>query len=184
MIRRATILCLLMVCAVHAPSAIAPVQDHVVTVARQYVGIRETNGNNRSPIIDKWNRSVGAPLGSPYCASAVSAWLNEAGATLPNIRSASSRLFIRSAGAYDVKYVRHGLRKIQRGDVIVWKRAGGGHIGIASDDWKGLHGRVVEANTSAPHVAGSQWNGDGVWEKQRMITSTSAFRITHVIATR
>ena len=162
------------------------VPDHV-RVALTYVGLRETHGNNRSPVIDRWNRTVGAPLGSPYCASAVSDWLRTSGITSPRLRSASSRAFTRvvDCQVFTAKQALRGEVRVQAGDVIVWIRSGGGgHIGVAPKDWTGVQGPVVEANTSPPRQGGSEWNGDGVWVKERRISMGSAFRITHIIRPR
>lgn len=153
-------------------------QPHVDT-AKRYVGITETHGNNRSPVIDRWNRAVGVPLGSPYCASAVSAWLTSAHAQLPRMRSARARGFI-SVRAIEANRVLRGECTVEAGDIIIWQRAGGGHIGIAAERWSGSHGKVIEANTSSGK-RGSQWNGDGIWIRERRITPLTAFRITHIV---
>lgn len=158
-----------------------------VDTALHYVGLRETHGNNRSPVIDRWNRLVFAPLGSPYCASGVSDWLRTSGVAAPRLRSASSRAFtrVKDCHVYTAKQVLRGEIRVRKGDIIVWERpGGGGHIGIAAADWQGLSGPVIEANTSPPNQGGSQWNGDGVWIKERRITLGSAFRITHIIRPR
>lgn len=158
-----------------------PVAELVAT-ATTYVGQTETHGANRSPIIDSMNRAVGAPLGSPYCASAVSWYLDKVGASVPQYRTAWSRAFVRSRGAVEAGQILRGEYSPRRGDVVVWKRSGaGGHIGIVTEDWHGATGRVSEANTSAPNASGSQWNGDGFWIRKRSINRLSAFRITHVI---
>lgn len=154
----------------------------LVAVATSYVGNTETHGANRSPIIDSMNRAVGAPLGSPYCASAVSWYLDSVGATVPRFRTAWSRAFVKSRGAVDARKVARGEYLPKRGDVVVWKRSGaGGHIGIVPEDWTEPAGLVSEANTSAPNVDGSEWNGDGFWIRQRRVNRFSAFRITHVV---
>ena len=54
------------------------------------VGICERPpGSNRSGRIDEYVRAVGAPLGSFWCAAAVSAWFREAGAATPAAAAAS-----------------------------------------------------------------------------------------------
>lgn len=167
---------------------LAPSKAHTphVDSALTFVGLRETHGNNRSPIIDRWNRAVGAPLGSPYCASAVSAWLQLAHISRPRLRSASSRAFTRitDSEVFTALQILRGEAKVLKGDIVVWVRAGGGHIGIAYADWKGATGKVIEANTSPPSGDGSQWNGDGIWVKSRRISPYTAFRITHIIRPR
>lgn len=43
--------------------------DTLLTQARATLGTHEEGGKNRGGSIDTWNRGVGAPLGSPWCAS-------------------------------------------------------------------------------------------------------------------
>lgn len=173
-----------------SPATLPPIPTgdavaRLVDVSTAYVGQRETHGANRSPIIDSMNSAVGAPLGSPYCASAVSWYLERVGATVPRYRTAWSRAFVHSAGAIDARKVARGQYLPKRGDVVVWKRSGaGGHIGIVPEDWTEPAGLVSEANTSAPNVAGSEWNGDGFWIKRRRANRLTAFRITHVVPVR
>jgi hypothetical protein len=157
-----------------------------VDTALTYVGTRETHGNNRSPVIDRWNRAVGAPLGSPYCASGVSDWIRAGRLRHPRLRSASSRAFTRATDCevFTAAQVLRGEVKVRKGDIIVWIRAGGGHIGLAAEDWPHTQGKVIEANTAPPNGQGSQWNGDGIWVKVRRITPYTAFRITHIIRPR
>jgi len=58
--------------------------------AAKDVGICEVPpGSNRSGRIDQYNAAVGAPVGSYWCASAVSAWFREAGAMTPPMGAAS-----------------------------------------------------------------------------------------------
>jgi hypothetical protein len=55
---------------------------HILAVERALrdAGLFEAPpGSNRGATIDKYNRQVGAPLGSPYCCSAAVAWLRDAG---------------------------------------------------------------------------------------------------------
>jgi len=153
-------------------------QKHV-DVASSYIGTVEPYGNNRSSVIDAWNKAVHAALGSPYCASAVSAWLEASGVAYPTVRTARARGFI-VRKAIEAGRILRGEVKVKKGDLIIWQRAGGGHIGVAAEDWQSAHGKVIEANTSSGR-SGSQWNGNGVWTRQRRITPQSAFRITHVV---
>lgn len=155
--------------------------EHHVKYAGRYVSARESRGPNRSDIIDRWNRSVGVPLGSPYCAAFVSAVLTDVGCSAIKTRSARARAFIaeRKGIVLDV----HAQTIAHVGDIVVFKRNGGGHIAIVER----VEGNVVftvEANTS-PGRGGSQWNGDGVWRRKRTLYEPwSAFRITHIVRRR
>jgi hypothetical protein len=50
------------------PAELRP-RERVVQEASALMGLKETHGRNRSPIIDKMNLLVGANYGDPWCAS-------------------------------------------------------------------------------------------------------------------
>lgn len=156
-------------------------QPHLDT-ARKYVGLIERTGN-RGPHIDRWNRRVGAPLGSPWCASFVSFCLDAGGAHEPRTRSAWSRAFVGS-GAIEASKVLSGEYTPQAGDIVIWRRsATAGHIGFVEKEWSRARGRTVEGNTSSGSV-GSQWNGGQVAIRVRTVNLFSHFRITHFVPVR
>jgi len=104
----------------------------------------------------------------------------------PTVRSASSRAFVTNGAvtkgdAVSIADVWHGKTTVHDGDLIVWQRVGGGHIGIV----KRVNGgalQTIEANTSNGEH-GSQWNGGGVWARTRRIGigNQGTFRITHFV---
>jgi hypothetical protein len=49
-------------------------RERVVSEAQGLIGLRETHGRNRSPVIDKMNLFANANLGDPWCAS-FNAWI-------------------------------------------------------------------------------------------------------------
>ena len=160
----------------------ANAHTHHVERASTYVAIRESNGANRSPVIDGWNRSVGVPYGSPYCAAFVSAVLTEVRCTAITTRSARARAFINERRGVVIAVTAH--TKARPGDVVVFRRNGGGHIGIVERIAEDGRVQCVEANTSSGR-GGSQWNGDGVWRRMRTLYEPwSAFRITHIVRAR
>ena len=54
-------------------------------------------GSNRSPTIDGYNTRAGSPLGSPYCASAATAWWEDVGIEVPERDRASCDVLYRWA---------------------------------------------------------------------------------------
>lgn len=51
--------------------------------ARTFIGVYETPPNsNRGPLIDRWNRDAGVPVGTPWCLSFVRAMFARNGVTL------------------------------------------------------------------------------------------------------
>jgi hypothetical protein len=54
-------------------------------------------GSNRSTTIDSYNTRAGAPLGSPYCASAATAWWEDVGLEVPSKDRASCDVLYRWA---------------------------------------------------------------------------------------
>jgi tellurite resistance protein len=49
-----------------------------IEFARKHVGLRETS-RNRHPLVDKWNRAAGSPIGSEWCGNFMNACLMAAG---------------------------------------------------------------------------------------------------------
>lgn len=137
-----------------------PVRDLIVESARQKIGEREQPpGSNRGPFVDEVNRSAGAPLGSPWCAS-FQHWLGrQHGLKLPNAWSPS---WFPKTNIIDEKNARagdyYGIYSAKLGRVI--------HIGIAQR-LTDSHVLGIEGNTNA---AGSA-EGDSVMLKRRLRSS-------------
>lgn len=147
--------------------------------AKSYLGVKE-RGNNRGDLIDRWNRAVRAPLGSPWCASYVSWCCTSGRVERPGVRSAWSRAFIVSY-SIPANKVLTGEYTPQAGDIVIWRRsATAGHIGFVSQTWtrKAAKGWTIEGNTSSSSK-GSQWNGGEVAQKWRSVNPFNHFRITH-----
>jgi len=72
------------------PRLLNPVPVEFLAIARKQIGVREEPlGSNRGPQVDEYNRTAGAPLGSPWCAS-VQHWTGaQIGLKLPNAYSPS-----------------------------------------------------------------------------------------------
>ena len=82
-------------------------------VAQGFLHVREQPlGSNRSPEIDGWLRAVGAPLGSPWCAAALYAWLTAAGRQ-PPVRSGRVQDWVDKGTLFPIEVV-------QPDDVIVF----------------------------------------------------------------
>jgi hypothetical protein len=146
-----------------------------VSVARKYVGVIE-RGANRGVDIDRWNKTVGNPLGSPYCAAFTYSCLKYAGYS-PVVRSGLANSY-RVKNSYSFRDVLFKGIQVKKGDLVIWQRGKTifGHIGIAESDWTTTKGRVIEANTS-PGTMGSQYNGHGVFIRNRSIEPYNWFRI-------
>lgn len=165
-----------------------PLANAAADTLRAYVGIQETHGYNRSPMIDRMNRIAGVPYGSSWCMAFVVYGFHAAasarGIASPLLRTGSCARqlsFARSIGG------NHGLRVIplnvlgartltQRGDVVIAKRGGYGtsrdistirlgHCGVVDAD-DGATVVTIEGNTSPGHK-GSQHNGDGAHLRTR-----------------
>jgi hypothetical protein len=140
-----------------APVSRENLQAKIINVASKYVGETESEGNNRSPFIDKINKFAGnVPLGSPYCASFVSWVLYEAGvpnaprsAWSPAILAKNNVLFdnIKSADCFGLYF--SNLKRI-------------GHTGfIKNPNYNSSSISTIEANTSFTSVEGSAADREG-----------------------
>ena len=146
-------------------------------IALSYEGQTE-KGANRSPFIDSLNTYAGSPKGSPYCAAFVSYTLYKAGAK-PAIRTGLATALI-TKKSISAKKVLMGTATIPAGSIIIWRKGETiyGHAGFTTELWKGSSGKTIEANTS-PGKAGSQRDGDGIYQRSRTIYPLEYFRITH-----
>jgi hypothetical protein len=149
---------------------------HLV-LARQYIGVTEVT-NNSSPDIDMFLKYVKLPPGNPYCAAYASYCIGISGASEPKVRSGLARNFI-TKKSIPASKVLMGAVTIPVGSIVVWRRGNTlfGHVGFTSSEWLKEKGKVVEANTSSGQ-RGSQYDGEGIYERTRYIQPAAAFRIT------
>ncbi len=121
------------------------------------------------------NRYVGSPLGSPYCAAAVSYSIR------PNSPKSGLARSLRTKNTFTALDVIQGKRQIKEGYILIWQKGEtiSGHAGLADKDWIRTKGATVEGNTSAGNK-GSQSNGDGFFYRQRRIEPTNYFRIKYI----
>ena len=92
--------------------------DSVLNCARQEIGHGEQGGNNKGIYVRKY---LNGQEGLPWCAGFVSWCVREAGYDIPYLLRAKSYL------KYGQKIERWAL---QPGDLVIFSRKGGGHIGI------------------------------------------------------
>lgn len=96
-----------------------------LSFARQDIGLAETPGKATTPKIRQWLIELGAwwyDDETPWCGTAVAAWMNKAGCELP-------KHWYRARAWLD-----WGLRLTEPalGCVVVYERGGGGHVGLVT----------------------------------------------------
>jgi len=152
--------------------------DAVYDTAKGYEGITE-NSQAGKRHIQKFLKSVGLKGDYAWCAAFVSYCLSVNNVREPAMRSASARKFIlkTSINANDVL---RGTKQIEKGDLVIWSRGNTayGHIEIVKK-WDKKQGISIGGNTTAPKGKGIEYDGDGVYEKTRIIQPANYFRITH-----
>ena len=175
---------------VEEPSARPEAGELAAQIAAGYVGTVE-EGVNRGAAVERFQRAVGIPPGSAWCAAFVGFVLEETERrsrrwVVPAVRSGVA---VRYVGRESIR-ARDVLRGVARppvGALVVWRRGATwrGHVGFVlrddkwrerGDAWYLRCGRTVEGNTSSG-AGGSQTDGDGVWERLRCIQPGSYFRI-------
>lgn len=130
--------------------------EKALQVAKGYIGIHETNGNNRTKIGEEygWN-------GVAWCAEATSVWYKKAGLT-PNVDFP----WTASVAVCRDWYRSHGrnvsLSKLKPGDQVM---AHISHTGIV-EKVSGSTVTTIEGNTS-PGNGGSQRDGGGCYRRVR-----------------
>ena len=130
-----------------------------LTAARQYLGVAETPGRATTPVIRRWLLDLKAWWSddeTAWCGVAVAAWMREAGIDLP-------RHWYRARAWLEWGEV---IMHPAVGAVVVFERAGGGHVGlVVGEDRQGrlmvLGGnqgnRVSIAPFDRSRVLGYRW---------------------------
>jgi len=169
-----------------------------VQTAKSYGYVNESDGPNRSPEIDKFHDYVGLPYGNPWCAMFVNYVQQETLAPYglaPYTKSARvSYIFhyaLKHKYLYKVKFAKsllYGINRGETGDILIFISGASkqamdnfnGHTGFVVNETNTGTFRTIEGNTG-PGSAGSQRDGDGVYERTRKITLGSKFRIEALI---
>lgn len=140
------------------PGDTPTLQKCVIARAMVDIGLlEEPPGSNRSPTIDSYLNAVGSPLGSSWCAAALSAWVRDAGGKLPPDAAGSCNSWFAMAQAHGTLSKVPGL-----GSVVLYAY---GAPGVA--DHCGVIVRTdplllsVEGNTTMKRQLGSQREGVG-----------------------
>ena len=141
--------------------------DKLVDLCKEDIGQRETNGNNRSKLIDEINTAAGVDLGSPYCIAGilyrgVFRLCKINGLKMPINIEASTQEFWRNVPS---KYKRLKGVNAKKGDIgIMQSRSDSskGHAYLIIEDESDKQ-KTLEYNTDP---SGGR-DGDGVWIRER-----------------
>lgn len=158
-------------------SSIVNAQKHL-DIAQHYVGVKEATGNNDGKEVEMFLHSVGRKKGDSWCAAFVSFCLTQANVKEPKIRSGLARDFKREKKLIMANDVLRGIKKVEPGYIVGWEKGNTifGHLGFALTNWNKAYGTTIEGNTSSG-IKGSQFNGDGVYIRSRIIQPANYFRI-------
>ena len=137
------------------PPHLDPVRYAVLAAAHDDVDEMEEPGN-RGAFPDACNRASGSPLGSPYCAGAVTKWFDAAGARRPKTEAGSCDAW-RDWAKREGLWLDPSSLEVLPGDAVIytnWKRLSGPpprwdcvHMGVAA---RFAPARLAyEANTSS-----------------------------------
>ena len=168
----------------------ATLQEKVMLESGKYLNVRELNNNNRGKEIDKWNKYLGLPMGSPYCAAFVVSMYKDAGYRLPRIGRCYTLYNVLLADEIKYKNITPEelmlkTESLQAGDIIIWRHGKGtaqnwnGHAGIG----RGKFFKTREANTM-PSSKGNQREGGGVYDRERGLGIGTNFSVVGVIRVR
>ena len=137
----------------------------------------QDDGHNRGETVELFLASVGLPPGNPWCAAFVGYCLEQANATYPAVRSGLARHYLTSSSVSYQRVTRENMR-LDHGAIVGWKRGNTifGHVGFVIE-WQGRCGTTIEGNTTMG-AGGNQFNGGGVWIRERCIEPMNHFRIT------
>jgi uncharacterized protein (TIGR02594 family) len=111
----------------------SPANASVLSVARSQIGKGEIGGNNRGPVVHQYTQGQNVP----WCAGFVSWTLKQSGKKAPYLLRAKS-------------YLKYGKRVLmpKPGDLVVFNRKGGGHVGIV-ESVNGKKITTIEGNVGS-----------------------------------
>jgi len=169
-----------------------PLGISFVEKAETYLYVRETDGPNRSPEIDKFHDYAGLPYGNPWCLMFVNYVQKEVLAPLdPYTRTARVSKLYQYALSHKYQYkiktansLIYGTSIVEPGDIIIFIKGinntpqdnFNGHTGFVIEQTSLTELKTIEGNTG-PGSKGSQRDGDGVYERKRIIKLNTNFRI-------
>lgn len=125
------------------------IAEAAIHIAAGYIGIREIGSTNRSPLIDRWLRALGVPVGNPWCMAFVQGVVAEAAVQ----HGVADPLKPDTASCLDLwnrvpKSWKFGPMDGKRGDIAIWKHsATTGHTGIV-EYYEGGFYHTIEGNTN------------------------------------
>ncbi len=158
----------------------------IVHEARQMIGIVE-HGYNRGDSVEAIQKNNGGKPGLSWCGWTVAEILKRAGASEPKYRGGMAQGYINQKSIRASRVVK-GYYKVLPGWVAVWakykgkRNTGSGHVAIVVRQMANDKVQTIEGNTSNG-VAGSQSDGDGIYERIRMILLYGNFRIIYFTPT-
>jgi hypothetical protein len=150
----------------------------LILAAQACVGIREKGGNNRGPLVELMQETIGGAEREAWCMSAAQTWLayveTKLGIKSPIFASEHCMTtWTKTPAAQRV------LRKPLPGAIIIWNYPPGsnGHTGILVEH-NGATIGAVEGNTESGLVAGKiERDGGGVYATRRASRSTPKMRL-------
>lgn len=157
--------------AVPSPESKQPSLLEVIKAAlRPYEHVRETNGKNRSPLIDKIITGNGGSLGSAYCCYGVQQVLSDVEAAYKKL-GVDVHFDIPSGGSTQTLWAKtkpeYKFALPKAASLVVWRHTPStGHIGICLSGNNGGKFETFEFNTSADSTAIVR-DGEGAYYKNR-----------------
>ena len=160
-------------------------QLELAWLAKLFVGATETGGENRGPLIERFQKAVdNVAGGEPWCMGFVQ-FLVMAVDTLPRSVALPRNVMVpteSTVGAFNGHPVALKVNAPEVGSIVVWQRvqADGkalwqGHTGIVVDV-TAEHLITVEGNTSPEATnAAKERDGQGVWQRKRMLGAIPGF---------
>ncbi len=153
------------------------IAEKIVSIIQSDVDapLRETDGKNRSPRIDDFNRRAHAYPGDPYCASGGWVAIDDAcralGLINPVPPTSSSQAF-RKTAFVPLKYIRAAGSLAKKGDAGILQTVTdpnkGHYVTVSEDQVSFPRFKTVEYNTDA--VSGDR-DGDGAYAMVRSMMS-------------
>ena len=158
-----------------SPKIVNPVACFL-EAAKACVGIVEEGGDNRGPMVEAFQSTIGGANGQSWCLSfiqALTAYVEDRFGVVSNLPLTELVAALWDKTPVEVRVT---AENVQPGDLILWQygATSKGHVGIVTNVLFKLL-RTIEGNTSDSKEIDRE--GDGVYEKERSLIGTTNMHV-------
>lgn len=154
------------------PSKMMPIMDALKICIKPYENLRESNGKNRSALIDQIIKNQKGALGSAYCAYGASQLMDDV-VSLYASQGVKVKIDVPRTGSSQAMWgnakAEYKVGQPKPASIVIWKHMSGsytGHVGTCLSFLDKGEFKTFEFNTSGPSSSVVR-DGEGAYYKSR-----------------